>query len=96
MEPSYLTNDIIRNGALYDSLSFYLKEGETTESLVKKNGGNLIKTIQYLRERAFENIEPILPKPVPVKKSGTPAIEPKKSQSKKKPSPLAKNQSDLF
>lgn len=95
-----LTSDQIRDGAIESSIPYYLRPDETREGLLKKFDGNLIKLIQYLREREFENLEPIPSKPIPLKKPAAKKtadpIIPVKSKPKKKPSPTDKNQSDLF
>lgn len=54
--PSY-TNDKIRDSAILYSISIYLREGETAEQMINKFKGDIVKTIQFLRERYFETIE---------------------------------------
>lgn len=87
-EPSYLTSELIRDTALYDSIPFYLHEGETTEGIRKKFNGDLVKAIQFLRERDYATIEVVKPKPVipprPEKKPEVTTPAPK--AIKKKPS----------
>lgn len=74
--PSGLTNDMIRNNAIYASIDFYLLEGETKESMVKKFGGNLNKTIQFLRDRSYETLEVIKRKPKPPVKPEPSIVDP--------------------
>lgn len=73
--PSGLTNDMIRKKAIYDSIDQYLQQGETKEGIVKKFGGNLDKTIQFLRARSYETLEVVKRKPKP-KEKPTPKPEP--------------------
>lgn len=105
---SGLTNKMIHDKAIYDSIDGYLQEGETKEGIIKKFGGNLDKTIQFLRERSYESLEMKKPKtkPKPSVKPEPSIIDPiydppatdyqpkerKKKGTKSKPS----NQEELF
>lgn len=64
MEASGLTTEKILKDTILGSIPFYLQPGETIESMVKQCGGSLIKTIQFLRERSYKDLEQVKPAPV--------------------------------
>lgn len=77
MNASGLTSKMIHDKDCYDSIMLYLREGETREAMMKKFGGNLDKTIIFLRERSYEGMEIVERKPKPVvKKKEEPKEEP--------------------
>ena len=57
MNASGLTNEMIRNNAIYSEMPSYLQKGETKESILKKFNGDLVKAIQFLRKREFNKVE---------------------------------------
>ena len=63
---SGLTNKMIHDKYCYDAILLYLKEGESRDDMLKKFGGNLDKTIQFLRARSYEGMEIVERKPKPV------------------------------
>lgn len=72
-----LTSEMLSKKYCYDAIMLYLREGETTEAMLKKFGGNLDKTIIFLRERSYEGMEIVERKPKPiVKKKVEPKEEP--------------------
>lgn len=84
MTPSNLTSAQIRDTSILRSIPIYLRAGETSEGMIAKFKGDLIKTIQFLRERHHADIE-VVPKKVAPKEK--PAKRPKtkpKSPSQEK------------
>ena len=72
-----LTSEMLSKKYCYDAILLYLRKGETTEAMIKKFGGNLDKTIIFLRERSYEGMEIVGRKPKPVvKKIIEPKVEP--------------------
>lgn len=92
---SGLTNDMIRNNSIYASIDMYLKEGETKEAMVKKFGGNLDKTIQFLRDRSYESLEIVERKPKPADKP-KPVKEKVAEKKKAKGTKKSSSQEKLF
>lgn len=88
----------------YDAIMLYLCEGETREAMMKKFGGDLDRTYNFLRERSYEGMEIVERKAKPiVKKKAEPKEEPnildpiydpapmpEKAKAKKKKSPAQK------
>lgn len=66
MNASGLTNDMLNKKYCYDAILLYLKEGEVREDMIKKFGGNVVTTIQFLRNRSYEGMEIMERKPKPV------------------------------
>lgn len=90
MNRSGLTSKMICNNQIYGAIPMYLRPGETTEAMIAKFKGNLVKAIQFLRDRAFESEvasssfpeDHIMhPKHDPVY-NDLPASKPKRSKSK--------------
>lgn len=67
---------MIRESAIRSAIPIYLRGKETAEEIIAIFNGDLTKTIQFLRERHFEDVEVVEKKPVPKEKSA------KKTKSK--------------
>lgn len=92
--PSGLTDEMIRNKAIYDSIDSYLLPGETKEGIVKKFKNNLVDTIQFLRTRSYEGMEIVAPKQKPVEKPTVNKVDKAKPAPKK--NPKSSDQNTLF
>ena len=53
-----LTSKQIRDTEILSAIPQYLLEGETEVEMAHRFKGDLVKTIQFLRERAFTNLAP--------------------------------------
>lgn len=95
--PSKLTSVMIRESAIHSAIPIYLREGETKEGMIDKFKGDLVKTIQFLRERHFEDVEVVERKPAPKEKSlKEKVVKEKPVKAKVKPIPPTSTQESLF
>ena len=74
---SHLTGKKILEANILAIIPNYLLAGETAEQIIKQNGGDLVKTIQFLRERSYESLEIVKRKPKEKVKEPAPAKKPK-------------------
>lgn len=80
---SNLTGRQIKDGTIRYAIPLYLKSGETAEGMIKKHNGDLDKTIKFLRDRSYEDIEVIKKKEkASKKKKGTKNHKPKSGSQK--------------
>lgn len=86
--PTNLTSPKIREHAIRYAIPIYLLEGETAQYIIDKFKGDLVATIQFLRERHFKNMEAEENKLKPAVKN--------KSPKKTKQVPKSNSQNSLF
>lgn len=80
MNSSGLTNKMLHDKYCYDAIMLYLCEGETREAMMKKFGGDLDRTYNFLRERSYEGMEI-------VERKAKPIVKPKVEKTKPKAEP---------
>lgn len=82
---------MIRESAIRNAIPIYLREGETAEGMIAKFKGDLNKTITFLRDRHFEDVEVVERKPAPKEK-----VVKEKPATKPKAQPKPPTQESLF
>ena len=99
---SNLTSKQLLDNSLRGAILFHLREGETEEGMIAQFKGDLLATVEFMRDRSYEGMEiverkpkPVEPKPKPVEKS-TEKKEVKKKSPPDKPKPKPSDQSTLF
>lgn len=80
--PSNLSSKQLCNNYILGAIPMYLHEGETSEQIIKKFKGDIIKAIQFLRERSYASLKIVERKSKPaVKEKPTKKIKGKSKVS---------------
>lgn len=106
---SNLTSKQLLDNSLRGAILFHLREGETEEGMIAQFKGDLLATVEFMRDRSYEGMEiverkpkPVEPKPKPVEpkpkavEKSTEKKEVKKKPAPTKPKPPTSEQSTLF